>query len=272
MRSLKLNGHEGARQVVNPTVARSGSLLCFDQLDYEAAWDLQHQLVEERLAECRPDTLVLVEHPPTYTIGRSGRDGHWGGDEHVLRQTGYPVYRVERGGSITYHGPGQIVGYPILHLKQFCSGPKEYIRLLEQVLIRTLAHYGMAAFRLNKLPGVWVNGNPPEKIAAMGVRIQRGITMHGFALNVAVDVSPFGRIVPCGIPACRVTSMTACLGESVDVASVRQRIAEVFGEVFGLEWIGWSPKPLNPTRSLDSASALDNVATPLSTRVGTELA
>lgn len=261
---LKLNGHEGDRQVVDPAVVRSGSLLCFDQLDYEAAWDLQHQLVEERRADRRPDTLVLVEHPPTYTIGRSGRDGHWGGDEHVLRQTGYPVYRVERGGSITYHGPGQIVGYPILQLKQFCSGPKEYIRLLEQVLIRTLAHYGLAAFRLNKLPGVWVNGNPPEKIAAMGVRIQRGITMHGFALNVAVDVSPFGRIVPCGIPACRVTSMAACLGGSVDVSSVRQQIAAVFGEVFGLEWIHSSPSLPNLTRPVESAAALDDVASTLS--------
>lgn len=213
-----------------------GVLISCDQLDYESAWRLQRELVEERVADRRPDTLVLVEHDPVFTIGRTGREDHWGGDEDALRRAGYPVYHVERGGSVTYHGPGQIVGYPILRLSRFCSGPRDFMRLLEEVLIRALAGWGIVGHRREKLPGVWVGEDPVHKIAAMGVRISRGVTMHGFALNATVDLAPFARIVPCGIAGCRVTSMAALLGRPVELESVRQRIAEVFGEVFGVEW------------------------------------
>lgn len=213
----------------------------FDRAPYEAAWELQRALVEERLADRRPDTLVLLEHEPVYTIGRSGRESHWGGDEGTLRQAGYPVYRVERGGSVTYHGPGQIVGYPILRLGHFCAGPKAYMRALEEVVIRTLATWGITSRRLDRLTGVWVGPGEGMKIAALGVRIVRGITMHGFALNVMLDVTPFGRIVPCGIADCRVTSMAEVLGRPLEVSSVRRRVAEVFAEVFGLAWTGQEP-------------------------------
>jgi len=220
---------------------RPGELLMFDRAPYEAAWELQRALVEERLADRRPDTLVLLEHEPVYTIGRSGRESHWGGDEGTLRQAGYPVYRVERGGSVTYHGPGQIVGYPILRLGHFCAGPKAYMRALEEVVIRTLATWGITSRRLDRLTGVWVGPGEGMKIAALGVRIVRGITMHGFALNVMLDVTPFGRIVPCGIADCRVTSMAEVLGRPLEVSSVRRRVAEVFAEVFGLAWTGQEP-------------------------------
>lgn len=211
-----------------------GILLVYDRLDYAVAWDLQRRLVEERVTDRRPDTLVLVEHEPVFTVGRSGQAAHWG-EEQVLREAGYSLYHVERGGSVTYHGPGQIVGYPILRLSRFCPGPKAYVRLLEDVLIRTLADWGIAGQRVERLPGVWV-GEEPAKIAALGVRIVKGVTMHGFALNVTVDLAPFHRIVPCGITGCRVTSMAALLGEPVDLSLVRRKIAEKFAEVFELDW------------------------------------
>lgn len=212
-----------------------GILVTHDRLDYASAWDLQRRLVEERITGCRPDTLLLLEHEPVFTVGRSGGAAHWG-DEQGLRESGYSLYRVERGGSVTYHGPGQVVGYPILRLGNFCPGPKAYVRLLEEVLMRTLADWDIAGRRVERLPGVWV-GPEPAKIAALGVRIDRGVTMHGFALNATVELAPFQRIVPCGIAGCRVTSMAELLGQSVDVALVRQRIADHFAEVFGLNWI-----------------------------------
>jgi lipoate-protein ligase B len=186
---------------------------------------------------------------------------------------GYDVYDVERGGSVTYHGPGQIVGYPILRLRDFCPGPKVYVQMLEEVVIRVLMEWGIHAERLAKLPGVWVHheasplspaegegireehpliSSPPfgergegeggllsgdlRKIAAIGVRITRGITLHGFALNVNVDLKPFELITPCGIEGCQVTSMEMVLGKSVDKTEVRKHITRHFGEVFGLEW------------------------------------
>jgi len=229
-------------------VTRPGVLMSFDRLPYEEAWELQRALVEERVADRRPDTLVLVEHEPVFTIGRSGQPAHWKDDEKSLQAAGYPVYHVERGGSVTYHGPGQIVGYPILRLSHFSPGPKRYMQLLEEVLVRTLANWGITGQRIDKLPGVWVGEEIQEKIAAMGVRIAGGVTMHGFALNVNVDLAPFRRIVPCGIAGCRVTSMQAVLDRPLDVSMVRRRIAEVFAQVFGLVWTHWVPR-----RTADSA-------------------
>jgi len=151
---------------------------------------------------------------------------------------GYDVYEVERGGSVIYHGPGQIVGYPILRLRDFCPGPKVYVGLLEEVLIRVLAEWGIKGHRAEKWRGVWVehSENALQKIAAIGVRITRGVTLHGFALNVNVDLKPFELITPCGIEGCQVTSMEMVLGKSVDRTEVRKQIGRHFGEVFGLEW------------------------------------
>ena len=243
---------------------RPGILMSFDHLHYEKAWELQRRLVEERIADRRPDTLVLLEHEPVFTIGRSGQSAHWGGDQNSLQAAGYSVYHVERGGSVTYHGPGQIVGYPILRLSHFCPGPKGYMRLLDEVLIRTLAYWGITGRWTDKLIGVWVGEETREKIAAMGVRIAGGVTMHGFALNVNVDLEPFRRIVPCGIAGCRVTSMQAILGKPIDISMVRRRIAEVFAQVFGLDWTQWTPaeKPIRiqqgPSTSEKAAVVLLN--------------
>ena len=213
------------------------TLITFDNVDFASAWDLQRRIARERASDRRPDTLMLLEHNPVFTIGRSGRAGHWGGSEEVLRGRGLPVFQVERGGSVTYHGPGQIVGYPILRLRSFCSGPKRYMRMLEEVVIRVLAQWHIRGRRLEKLTGVWVGDQEPHKIAAMGVRITDGVTMHGFALNVTLDLEPFQQIQPCGIPNCRVTSMADFLGQRVDVVQVRSRIAQMFSDVFGLQWV-----------------------------------
>lgn len=213
------------------------TLLQYDRLDYGVAWGLQRRLVEERAADLRRDTLLLLEHNPVYTIGRSGRADHWGDGIDRLRQATYPIYHVERGGSITFHGPGQVVGYPILLLTRFCSGPKVYARLLEEVVIRTLAAWGLQGKRLEQWPGVWIGEHTLKKIASLGVRITKGVTMHGFALNASVDLAPFCRILPCGLPGSRVTSMEAVLGHPVESVQVRKHVAQRLAEVFGLEWV-----------------------------------
>jgi lipoate-protein ligase B len=210
-------------------------LLQHARLDYETAWTVQRRFVEERVRGERPDTLLLLEHEPVYTIGRSGREEHCG-DNGTLRATGIPVHQNERGGSITYHGPGQLVAYPILKLTDFCPGPKAYVRRLEDVIISTLALWGVEGRRLEKFPGVWVDGDGMAKIAAVGVRIDRGVTMHGVALNVAMDLTPFERIVPCGIAGCRVTSMQKVTGRMIDITTVRAQFASEFARVFGLRW------------------------------------
>lgn len=217
-------------------VTRRAVLLNYSRVAYEPAWALQRAFREERFADRRPDTLILLEHEPVFTIGRTGLERHWGGDETLQRRSGCPVLHVERGGSVTYHGPGQLVGYPILRLGRFCAGPKAYMRMLGEVLIRTLAVWGISARWGEPSIGVWVGRDRPAKIAAMGVRVERGVTMHGFALNVNVDLRPFDLIVPCGLDGAGVTSMARVLGHEVELATVRARLAASFAEVFGLEW------------------------------------
>lgn len=219
-----------------PSVSLPGVLMEAGRLEYGAAWALQRRLLEDRLADRCQDTLVLLEHEPVFTAGRTARADHWGGDESATRVGGIPIVRVERGGSVTYHGPGQLVGYPVLKLNRFCDGPRTYVRKLEDAIIRTLARWGIAGRRVDKLPGVWVGDGKPAKIAAIGTRIERGVTMHGFALNVTVDLRPFSWIVPCGLVGCRVTSMGELVGRPVDPPEVRRCVAERFAEVFGLEW------------------------------------
>lgn len=224
---------------------RPAALIVYDQLDYATAWPMQRGVAHERAQDRWPDTLFLLEHDPVYTVGRSGQLA--GQDQVVLPppHDRIPWFRVERGGSVTYHGPGQIVGYPVLRLREFCAGPKAYMGLLEEVVIRVLGEWGITAHRAERLTGVWVGRDPSEKIASMGVRIARGVTVHGFALNVEMDLGPFHAITPCGIPGCRTTSMSAVLGTPIAVADVRRRVAARFSEVFGLEWIqGFDRDPL----------------------------
>ncbi len=216
-------------------VAGCAELIEQTRLDYDAAWALQRRFVEERLNGRRPDTLLLLEHDPVFTVGRSGRQEHWGRDARVPASA-IPLRHVERGGSITYHGPGQLMAYPILKLTDFCPGPRAYVHRLEEVVMRTLAGWGIEGYRRERLPGVWTGRDETAKIAAVGVRIERGVTMHGIALNVDPDLAPFSQIVPCGIAGCRVTSMTAVTGAPIDMAAVRARFAQAFARVFGLTW------------------------------------
>lgn len=200
------------------------------QLDYGAAYRLQRALADARDAERVPDTLLLVEHPPVITLGRRGsRDDVYLSDAE-LQARGIAIYETNRGGLVTYHGPGQIVGYPIARLRPLAGDAPTYVWRLEEMLIRTLAEYGIAARREPANRGVFADGG---KIAAIGVAVSRGVTMHGFALNVSPDLRHFDLIDPCGIGDLGVTSIERLRGERVDVAAVRQAVAFHFAAVFG---------------------------------------
>jgi len=227
-----------------PTLTpRVGTLVRFSQpIHYAKAWTLQKQLQEERIAERRRDVLLLLEHSPVYTLGRTTLPAHWDCGEEVLRRTGASLQSVDRGGSITYHGPGQVVGYPILRLSDYCSGPKQYVRKLEEVLIHTLARWDIEGYRLEKKPGVWVRWNHADaKIAAIGVRIDHGVTIHGFALNVDLDLSPFSHIMPCGLAQCHITSMAEVRQSTVSSSVVAQQVALEFAQIFNMQWMSPSP-------------------------------
>ena len=210
-------------------------------LPYDTALNFQKTLVEQAMEPTCANALLLLEHEPVVTLGRTTQVIHYGMHIDCLRQKGISVQETERGGSVTYHGPGQIVGYPILRLRNFCSGPKRYMRMLEEVIVRVLGEWGIEGKQVKNFVGVWVScpadpNGPLAKIAAMGVRIERGITMHGFALNVTADLKPFEYIVPCGIEGCRVTSLAEILGWEPELDQVREQIARHFATVFGLEW------------------------------------
>lgn len=232
-----------------------GTLVRFSKpTPYAEAWTLQKQLQEERIAERQGDMLLLLEHLPVYTIGRSTQPTHWDCGEEVLRRTGATLQSVDRGGSITYHGPGQVVGYPILKLSHYCSGPKQYVRKLEEVLIRTLSEWGIEGYRVEKKPGVWVRWNHADaKIAAIGVRIDHGVTIHGFALNVDLDLSPFSHIMPCGLAQCHITSMAEVRQSAISSSAVAQQVAQEFARAFNIHWMSLSPHTMrrehhdNPT-------------------------
>jgi lipoyl(octanoyl) transferase len=200
---------------------------------YADALALQRSLVDERRAGRIPDTLLFVEHPHVLTLGVRGDGGrsHILATADALASRGIEVHETGRGGDITYHGPGQIVGYPIIDLNPDRRDVHRYVRDLETVLIRTAADYGIDAGRIEGLTGVWV-GN--EKLAAIGVRIARWITSHGFALNVTTNLDHFALIVPCGIADRGVTSLSRLLGGTADLAGVEFRVIEHFANVFGM--------------------------------------
>ena len=221
-----------------PQSARPGTLIIFPELmPYPQAWALQQRFHAERVSGTRADTLVLLEHPPVYTVGRRTQSDHLGRGEAALRETGAAIEPVNRGGSVTYHGPGQLVGYPILTLSHYASGPKVYVQLLEEVLIQTLALSGITGHRMAHKPGVWTTTNRGiAKIASIGVRVEHGVTLHGFALNINVDLSPFALIVPCGLEGCETTSIAEIMRAPASLPLVAHQIADVFASVFHLEW------------------------------------
>ena len=199
-------------------------------MPYGEAFDLQQKLVAERKQGLIADQLLLLEHPHVITMGRNGRMEHLLADDYVLDRAGIAMYPTDRGGDVTYHGPGQLVGYPILDLREWKRDVGAYVRSIEQVIIDTLADFGIAADRIPKLTGVWVG---EHKIAAIGVHISRWVTSHGFALNVNTALSYFQYIVPCGL-AKPVTSM-AQLGVRTTVQQVGECLAGHFGQVFDCE-------------------------------------
>jgi len=199
-------------------------------VSYREAWALQNRLADARRMGLAPDTLILLEHPHTYTIGRSGTRDHVFLTEAELAARGITCLDVDRGGDVTYHGPGQLVGYPIVDL-----GPRPdvgwYLRHLEDCLIETLADFGIAAGRLSGYTGVWIG---VRKIAAIGVKVSQGVTTHGFALNVTTDLSLFTHILPCGIPDKGVTSMAVELGHAPAMMAVEDAVGAHFSKRFVL--------------------------------------
>jgi lipoyl(octanoyl) transferase len=206
--------------------------------DYRAAWGMQKALAEARGLGSAPDTLLLLEHPPTITLGVRGREANLLVPIEDLSREGVEVYRVDRGGDITFHGPGQLVGYPVLKLPARNRDLGLYLRKLEEVLIRTLACFGVRADRSPGHTGVWVGD---RKIAAMGVKVDtRGVTQHGFALNVTTDLSNFEKIIPCGIRDKGVTSLALEARGNARMEEVVAEVAAAFGEVFDREMV-WEP-------------------------------
>jgi lipoyl(octanoyl) transferase len=200
------------------------------RLAYAEGLELQARLVAERQRDAIPDTLLLLEHDPVFTMGRNARPEHVLLPAEALRARGFEVFETGRGGDVTYHGPGQAVGYPILRLEPSRQDVHRYVRDLEEVMIRACADHGVAAGRVSGRTGVWLG---PEKIGAIGVRIARWVTSHGFALNVGNDLAPFGLIVPCGIRDGGVTSLERAAGRPVPLDAVMDRLAEHVAGVFG---------------------------------------
>ena len=204
-----------------------------EPLPYIDALAQQYALVRERQAGEIPDTLLLLEHPPTITLGRGSVEADLRVSEAELKQRGVAVERVDRGGEITYHAPGQLVGYPVLDLRQHGQDLHRYLRDLEEVIVLTLAHFGLKGERIAGLTGVWVDG---RKIAAIGIKVSRWVSMHGFALNIDADLTPFRRdFVPCGITDRDVTSLAEQLGERCPPRTeVETALLESFAQVFGM--------------------------------------
>jgi lipoyl(octanoyl) transferase len=217
-------------------------------LDYQAAWDRQESVFSETVAlktQNRnngteipvPNHLVFVEHPHVYTLGKSGKPENLLLDEAGLKEKSASYYKINRGGDITYHGPGQLVGYPILDLDNFFTDIHLYLRTLEEAIILTLADYGIASGRYEGFTGVWLDADNEKarKICALGVRCSRWVTMHGFAFNVNTDLNYFKNIIPCGIDDKDVTSMQRELGYKVDIEEVKLKLRQHISDLFDME-------------------------------------
>ncbi len=219
--------------------------------DYQEAWDYQETLfkksVDQKIANRNlpeeeqlpiPNYLIFCEHPHVYTLGKSGKESHLLLDEQGLKDKSASYYKINRGGDITYHGPGQIVGYPILDLDNFFTDIHKYLRYLEEAVILTLGEYSINAGRIAGLTGVWLDyddESKARKICALGVKSSRWVTMHGFAFNINVDLDYFGNIVPCGIDDKAVTSLQKELGREVDMREVEEKLKRHLAQLFEME-------------------------------------
>ncbi len=196
---------------------------------YEKAWHLQRQLFEERQRDSKEDILLLVEHPHTYTLGKTANRKNLIGSDEFLKENNISVFDIDRGGDITYHGPGQIVGYPVLNLANWQKDTGKYLRALEEIIIRVCREYGLECTRKEKYTGVWIED---RKICAIGIKVKNWITMHGFAFNVNTDLKMFGGIIPCGIKDKEVTSLQAELGIEFEIQEVKEKIISQFVNYF----------------------------------------
>jgi lipoate-protein ligase B len=218
----------------HPLLAAHGGLLTVERLGtvaYRPTWELQDELAEQRRARRIGDRLLLLEHFPVYTIGRGGNDANMLATPERLREIGAELIRIDRGGDITFHGPGQIVAYPIVELRDPLD-LRRYVRILEAAVIDTATAFGVTADRLEGHPGIWVDGE--RKLAAIGVRVKRGVTTHGLALNVNTDLRWFEEMIPCGIPDKGVTSLARERSEAVPTEAVEDELARQLARHFGL--------------------------------------
>jgi lipoyl(octanoyl) transferase len=200
--------------------------------DYKEAWDLQRLIFNQVVSGESLDTFILLEHPNTYTLGKIADKKNLIGSSKYLWKNNISVYEIDRGGDITYHGPGQIVGYPIINLENWKKDTHKYLRALEEVIILTCKNYGLDAIRNPKYTGVWIGD---KKIAAIGIKISRWVTMHGFAFNVNTDLSLYNGIVPCGIKDKEVTSLQKGLNREINISEVKVALLENFKLVFNYE-------------------------------------
>jgi len=210
------------------------------KIEYNLAWTLQEELlqkaIDRKLTKNQPveNKFIFCEHPHVFTIGKSGKENNLLIDKTFLKKINATIYHTNRGGDITYHGPGQIVGYPIINLDDFGLGVRKYIELIEEVIIRTLSSFGITASRMEKATGVWIDANTKKarKIAAIGVRVSRGITMHGFAFNINTNLKYFSYINPCGFTDKGVTSLERELGKHISLSNVKEKIKVNFKKIF----------------------------------------
>jgi lipoyl(octanoyl) transferase len=217
-----------------PLLLAHGGVLSVDRLGtvaYLPTWELQDELAEQRRTRRIGDRLLLVEHFPVYTIGRGGDESNLLASPERLREIGAEFHRVDRGGDITFHGPGQLVAYPIVELRDPLD-LRRYVRSLEAAVIATASAFGVGAQRLDGMTGVWVEGS--RKLAAIGVRVRRGVTTHGLALNVNTDLRWFAEMIPCGIADKEVTSLARELGHPVEMEAVEERLTDELARAFGL--------------------------------------
>jgi len=223
----------------------SGEVWCVraGQVGYADGRELQKRVEAARKAGSVPDVLLLLEHPPTYTKGRRASPDELPMGEDWYRMQGIEVTDTDRGGRVTYHGPGQLVGYPIVDLSAYGDDVHEYIRRMERVIIDSLGESGIEAGLIEGQTGVWVDD---RKIGSIGVHVNRGVTTHGFAINVNNDLQPFEWIVPCGIQACRVTSLSRELGDEQDMGAFMDTVARRFGDVYEREPVEVGPENLDP--------------------------
>jgi lipoyl(octanoyl) transferase len=203
-------------------------------IDYKEAWELQREIHSKRVSGEVEDFLFLLEHPNTYTLGKTAHKENLIGSDEYLKKNRITVFDIDRGGDITYHGPGQIVGYPIINLNNWYKDTHKYLRAIEEVIIKTCREYGLDCVRNEKHTGVWIDD---RKIAAIGIKVSRWVTMHGFAFNINTDLNLFDGIVPCGIQDKSVTSLKQELGNEIDVQEIKEKLVNNFLKVFSYDTI-----------------------------------